>query len=81
MITALTLTDVDEAVGITRASQQKWIVCNISFTVNRGGMMKTGQLLREATLEVDERTSNGPAYYMINCAHPDNFGPGLEDAE
>lgn len=53
----------------------------ISFTVNQEGRMKAGQSLREAIGEVDERTGNAPGYYMINCAHPDDFLPGLDDGE
>jgi len=81
MITGLTLSEVNEAVGIALASKESDIPSVISFTVNQEGRMKTGQSLREAIEEVDERTGNAPAYYMINCAHPDDFLPGLEDEE
>lgn len=81
MITGLTLSSVDESVGIVRASQSKSIPCAISLTVQKEGRLKTGQSLRDAVLEIDERTDHGPAYYMINCAHPDDFGPGLEEAD
>jgi homocysteine S-methyltransferase len=32
-----------------------------------------GQTLAEAIECVDDATDKGPAYYMINCAHPTHF--------
>lgn len=81
MVTGLTLSEVSEAVGIALAAKEWDIPSVISFTVNQEGRMKTGQSLRQAIEEVDERTDNAPAYYMINCAHPDDFLPGLDDDE
>ena len=31
-------------------------------------------------MQVDEATGGGPAYYMINCAHPTHFDGVLEGA-
>jgi S-methylmethionine-dependent homocysteine/selenocysteine methylase len=40
--------------------------------------LPTGQTLKDAIKEsVDEATSNAPAYYMINCAHPTHFKDAL----
>ena len=50
----------------------------ISFTVETDGRLPSGQTLREAIEEVDDRTSAAPAYYMINCAHPSHFYDVLE---
>ena len=41
--------------------------------------MPTGQSLRDAIAEVDEATHDFPAYYMVNCAHPDHFSGVLQD--
>jgi S-methylmethionine-dependent homocysteine/selenocysteine methylase len=49
----------------------------ISFTVETNGALPNGQSLPDATTEVDEATSQYPAYYMVNCAHPDYFGRAL----
>jgi len=81
MITGLTLSETEEAVGISRAAREQGIPCVISFTVGKQGRMKTGQTLREAIEEVDAQTGNAPEYYMINCAHPDDFELGLEDED
>jgi len=34
--------------------------------------------MKDAVAEVDAATGNGPAYYMINCAHPTNYAQSLE---
>ena len=45
----------------------------ISFTVETDGRLPSGQALGEAIEQVDDETDGGPAYYMINCAHPTHF--------
>jgi S-methylmethionine-dependent homocysteine/selenocysteine methylase len=78
MVTAMTLTYSEEAVGIVRAAQAVEIPAVISFTVETDGRLPTGQDLRDAIDYVDDATCGGPAYYMINCAHPSHFAGILE---
>lgn len=78
MVTALTMTHVGEAAGITRAAQALGLPVVISFTVETDGRLPTGQTLAEAITETDGITAGGPAYYMVNCAHTDHFRDGLE---
>jgi homocysteine S-methyltransferase len=73
MVAAFTMTNANEAVGVTRAAQAARVPVAISFTVETDGRLPTGQGLGEAIAEVDELTRTGPAYYMINCAHPSHF--------
>ena len=49
----------------------------ISFTVETDGRLPTGDTLEQAIEAVDAATGNGPAYYMINCAHPTHFASVL----
>jgi S-methylmethionine-dependent homocysteine/selenocysteine methylase len=67
------LTYVDEAIGITRAAAEAGIPAAISFTLETDGNLPSGQALSEAIGETDAATGGGPAYYMINCAHPTHF--------
>jgi S-methylmethionine-dependent homocysteine/selenocysteine methylase len=76
-ITALTLTYVDEAVGIARAAQRSGLPVVISFTVETDGRLPSGQTLRSAIEETDARTDSAPSYYMVNCAHPAHFASVL----
>ena len=78
MVTAFTMNNVPEAAGITRAAQRANIPVAISFTVETDGRLPAGQSLREAIEAVDDQTGGGPAYYMINCAHPVHFMQALE---
>jgi S-methylmethionine-dependent homocysteine/selenocysteine methylase len=71
MVTAITMTNANEAIGVTRAAVGLPVA--ISFTVETDGRLPTGQSLEDAIEEVDRATSRGPVYYMINCAHPTHF--------
>lgn len=73
LVTAMTLTYAEEAIGITRAALESGLPAVISFTVETDGRLPTGQDLRDAVNLVDDATSGGPAYYMVNCAHPSHF--------
>ena len=81
MVTAMTITYVDEAVGLTRAAQATTLPVVISFTVETDGRLPSGQALGEAVQQVDVETDGGPAYYMINCAHPTHFADAVEVGE
>jgi len=75
MVGAITMTYIEEAIGITRAAQSVEMPVVISFTVETDGKLPTGQALKDAIAQVDAATEKGPAYYMINCAHPSHFDP------
>jgi S-methylmethionine-dependent homocysteine/selenocysteine methylase len=72
-VSAFTINYVEEAIGITRAAREAGMPAVISFTVETDGRLPTGQPLGEAIAAVDRTTAGGPAYYMINCAHPTHF--------
>lgn len=80
MISALTFNQAGEAAGLARAARDAGLPAVISFTVETSGSLPTGQSLADAITLVDSATNNYPAYYMINCAHPDHFSGALEDA-
>ncbi len=81
MVTAITMTYVDEAIGITRAAVEAGLPVAISFTLETDGRLPSGQALGEAIRQVDEETGAGAAYFMINCAHPTHFGDALAGPE
>jgi S-methylmethionine-dependent homocysteine/selenocysteine methylase len=78
LVTAITMTYADEAVGIVRAATAAGLPVVISFTVETDGRLPSGETLREAIEEVDARTDGAAAYFMINCAHPSHFEGVLE---
>lgn len=79
-VTAITMNYAAEAIGLTWAAQAAGMPVVISFTVETDGRLPTGQTLREAIAAVDDATGHGPAYYMINCAHPTHFAGALAAA-
>jgi S-methylmethionine-dependent homocysteine/selenocysteine methylase len=82
LISAFTLTNIGEAVGVACAAKAIGIPCVISFTLETDGRLPTGESLGQAIETVDRATCRAPAYYMINCAHPDHFRHVLdEDAD
>ena len=80
LITALTLNAVDEAIGIARTAQSQDMPSVIAFTLEKNRRLRSGETLQEAIEAVDAATGAAPAYYMINCAHPVDFGPALAPA-
>jgi S-methylmethionine-dependent homocysteine/selenocysteine methylase len=79
MLTAVTMTYPEEAIGITRAARRAGLPVAISFTVETDGRLPSGQTLAEALAQVDGETDAYAAYYMINCAHPAHFEAALDD--
>ena len=77
--TAITMTCVDEAIGIVLAAQKANCPSVIGFTTETNGRLPSGVTLEEAIQVVDEATGHGTAYYMVNCAHFDHFSASLTD--
>jgi S-methylmethionine-dependent homocysteine/selenocysteine methylase len=73
LVTALTMTYAEEAVGIARAAAAVDRPAVVSFTVETDGRLPTGQPLQEALEQTDAETGGTVAYFMVNCAHPTHF--------
>ena len=73
MVSAITMNYAAEAIGVAQAAIDCDMPVAISFTVETDGRLPTGQPLRDAIEQVDGATRGYPAYYMLNCAHPDHF--------
>jgi S-methylmethionine-dependent homocysteine/selenocysteine methylase len=79
LVSGLTMTYAEEAIGIARAAADAGMPAVISFTVETDGHLPSGQALGSAIEQVDHETDGSPAYFMINCAHPTHFAAVLED--
>ncbi|ODR99281.1 hypothetical protein AUC68_04605 [Methyloceanibacter methanicus] len=77
MISAITMTNINEATGIAQAAIAVGRPIVVSFTVETNGCLPTGESLEEAVGRVDAATGTAPIYYMVNCAHPDHFRDAL----
>lgn len=80
MVTAITMTNVGEATGIALAAIEAGIPFAIAFTVETDGVLPDGTPLLEAIEAVDAATDSAPAYFMVNCAHPDHFNDALDES-
>ena len=78
LVTAITMTNSPEAIGIAQAASDASIPVVLGFTVETDGRLPSGETLENAILAVDDATNAGPAYYMINCAHPTHFASILK---
>jgi S-methylmethionine-dependent homocysteine/selenocysteine methylase len=79
MVTAVTMTNAEEAIGIARAARAHDVPAVISFTLETDGRLPDGQPLPAAIERVDAETGGSVAYFMINCAHPSHFADALEE--
>jgi len=78
IVTALSLNSTQEAIGIARAAKTADLPSVISFTIEKDRRLRSGETLGGAINVVDAATDSAPAYYMINCSHPLDFGPALK---
>lgn len=73
MVSAITMTNVPEALGIVEAAKARHMPVVVSFTVETDGRLPSGAHLKDAIAAVDQASGAYPAYYMVNCAHPTHF--------
>ena len=78
LVTAMTLTTVEEAVGFARAVEAVDMASVVGFTVETDGRLPSGVPLGDAVRQTDVATGGAPAYYMVNCAHPSHFLDALD---
>jgi homocysteine S-methyltransferase len=76
-ITAMTLTNTPEAIGIVRACDDAGVPVVVSFTVETDGRLLDGSPLADAILEVDATAP--PRGYMVNCAHTSHIARALDE--
>ena len=81
LVSALTLTNVAEAIGFVRAAEGCSVPSVVSFTVETDGRLPSGMTVPEAIATVDSETDAAAAYFMLNCAHPDHLAPALRDQD
>ena len=80
LVSAFTMTYVEEAIGIVRAAAAAAVPAVISFTVETDGCLRSGMRLGAAIAACDAATGGYAAYYMVNCAHPTHFRGALAGA-
>jgi S-methylmethionine-dependent homocysteine/selenocysteine methylase len=81
LVSAITMTYAEEAVGIARAAAAAGVPVVLSFTVETDGRLPSGQPLREAVEQAEAETAGSVSYFMVNCAHPTHFDDVLAGDE
>lgn len=77
VVTALTLTDPGEAIGIVLAAREVGVPVAVAFTVETDGRLPGGTRVAAAIREVDAAAV--PDRFLLNCAHPDHVAAALAD--
>ena len=80
-VTAMTMTYVEEAVGIARAAARAGLPVVLGFTVETDGRLPDGTGLGEALTAADDATGGSVETFMVNCAHPSHFAGVLATDE
>lgn len=78
---AVTLPNIQEALGIARAMATTGTPYIISFVIGKDGRVLDGNSLETAIAFVDANTTPQPLGYMVNCAHPSFLHPHTLPAE
>lgn len=76
LLHAMTLTTVEEAVGMVLAARSVGLAVAVSFTVETDGRLPDGTPLGQAVERVDAAAA--PDWFGINCAHPTHVAPAFE---
>lgn len=76
-VTAVTMLDAAEAIGIVRAAQGARIPVAVSFAVGADGRLGDGSTVAAAIAETDAATNGAAVGFLINCAHPSEVTRGL----
>jgi S-methylmethionine-dependent homocysteine/selenocysteine methylase len=78
LVGAMTFNGVPEAVGLARAAAHADLPLTVSWMVDTTGRVREDLTLQEAVEAVDEQADAAkPAFYGINCSHPEEFAPAL----
>ena len=73
VVSAITMTYPDEAIGFVHAAADAGMPAIVSFTVETDGRLPDGSPLSEAIEAVDRATDGFAEAFMLNCAHPTHF--------
>ena len=78
LVTSLTLTTVNEGIGVALAAGEAGLPVTVGFTVETDGRLPDGTALRAAVEAVDDVAP--PDWFVVNCAHPLHVAVALADA-
>ena len=78
LLSSLTLSTVNEGIGVALAAGEAGLPVTVGFTVETDGRLPDGTPLRAAVESVDDVAP--PDWFVVNCAHPSHVAAALVDA-
>ncbi|WP_416307235.1 homocysteine S-methyltransferase family protein [Neptunicella sp. SCSIO 80796] len=81
LVWAVTFNNPEEAIGVARAAKKIGLPLAISFSLDSHHRLNTGIELSEAIQQVDDATKHYPAFFSLNCSHPAEFTPALDNGD
>jgi homocysteine S-methyltransferase len=79
LVQAMTLTNPEEAIGVVRAARACRLPIVVSFMADSSDTSNGMPSLRESIDRVDAATDGYATFFGINCSHPLEFEPLLEE--
>ncbi|WP_137701090.1 homocysteine S-methyltransferase family protein [Marimonas lutisalis] len=76
---AHTFNNIPEAIGIVRAAESIGLPIAIYFSLDSRSRLNSGPTLREAVETTEAETGGVAAFYGLNCSHPVEFEPAIDD--
>lgn len=81
LITAMTFNAIDEAIGVVEACRAADIPVSISFSLDSSHHLNTGPSLKDAIAQVDAATDHYTSFFGLNCSHPYEFEPAIDETD
>ncbi|MEH6455577.1 MAG: homocysteine S-methyltransferase family protein [Cocleimonas sp.] len=78
---AITFNNIPESIGVARAAAKIGVPLAISLSLDSSSKLNSGPSLAEAITMIDEATNQSPEFYSINCSHPVEYEPALENSD
>lgn len=78
---AHTFNNIPEAIGVTRAAECIDMPIAVYFSLDSQSRLNSGPTLREAVETTEAETGGFAAFYGINCSHPVEFEPAIDDGD
>lgn len=70
LISAMTMSNIEEIKAAINLARDFNIPIHVSFTIEHDGLLPNGRRLEDTIEEVDAATDGYVVYFGINCAHP-----------
>lgn len=80
LVSAMTFNNAPEAVGVSRAAARVGLPIAVYFTLTSEHRLRSGPSLAEAIVATDAEAGEArPDFYGVNCSHPIEMLPALDD--